>query len=531
MNIKMSDTKLPIGIQSFEKIRENNNLYVDKTELIYDLVHTDVPYFLSRPRRFGKSLLLSTMKAYWEGKKELFSGLRIEELEAENDQAWEEYPVFYIDFNRDNYKSHNKLEEILDYHLSQWESVYGKEDSERSLAARFQYLLKTAFEKTRKRCIILIDEYDKPLLETMEDPELVEHNKGVFKGFFSTLKSFDEYIRFAFITGVTKFGKVSIFSDLNQLKDISVNSKYATICGITEDEMLELFDKEIDKLAASQDVTRDECLEELRKMYDGYHFHPVSAGVYNPFSLFNAFADGEFGSYWFETRSPDFLVRQLRTNGFDVRKFTDRTLYASESRLKDYTGNSMDPLPLLYQTGYLTIADYDKRRKRYTLAFPNDEVKYGFIESLIPDYTPAVTAGNGLDIYTLDEYIENGNTAGIRSVLTGLFASIPYTKDNDPFENYFQAVIYLIFTVLGKYTLCEMHTFSGRIDCKVETDEIIYLFEFKRDDTAENALKQIDDKEYSLPFSADRRKLFKIGVSFDSKTRTLVGWKEEEVKQ
>lgn len=520
--------RLPLGIQGFQKLRENNFLYVDKTEYIYQLVHDNVPFFLSRPRRFGKSLLLNTLKAYWEGKKELFSGLAIEELEEGNADAWKVHPVFYFDFNGANYHILSSLEDMIDEHLRRWEQEYKTDVKATSPGERFRNLIIAAAKKTGFKCVILIDEYDKPLLDVVEEPKLQKHNKEVFKGFFSTLKSFDEYIQFIFITGVSKFHKVSIFSDLNQLTDISLSRQYAGLCGITDAELKKCFGKEISDLAAEQELSQEECLAELKRAYDGYRFHPDGVRVYNPYSLLNAFFDREFGSYWFATGTPTFLIRKLRENCFDVRKFTDQTIYAGESDLKDYTGDIPEPVPLLYQTGYLTIADYDKQRKRYTLCFPNEEVKYGFLESLMPSYVPKAVAGTGLDIFTLDDYIENGKTDQVRDVLTALFANIAYTKEADPFEHYFQSVIYVVFTLLGKYTVCEMHTYSGRIDCRVMTKDYIYLFEFKRDDSAEAALEQIDSKDYALPFIADSRKLFKIGVSFDSKTRKLVGWKVAE---
>ncbi len=523
-------SKLPIGIQGFEKLRTEGFLYVDKTEYIYQLVHNNVPCFLSRPRRFGKSLLLSAMKAYWEGRKDLFVGLAVEKLEEGTPDAWAPYPVFLFDFNGINYQSSDALEEALDTQLKRWESRYGC-DGGGGLGERFQNLLICAKEQTDRRAVVLVDEYDKPLLDVIDSKDLREHNKEVIKGFFSTLKSFDDYIQFIFITGVSKFHKVSIFSDLNQLKDISLTRKYAGLCGITESELKRYFTQEIADLAAEQGLTLKDCLAKLKQTYDGYRFHPNGASVYNPYSLLNAFSDGEFGSYWFETGTPTFLIKKLREIGFDVRKFTDRTIYASESTLKDYTGEGIDPVPLLYQTGYLTIADYDEKRSRFTLCFPNGEVKYGFLESLMPSYVPKATAGNGLDIFTLDEYIESGQPDGIRRVLTALFAGIAYTSKDDPFEHYFQSVIYVVFTLLGKFAVCEMHTFSGRIDCKVETDSYVYLFEFKRDVPAAEALAQIDSKEYALPFTADPRKLFKIGVSFDSVTRKLVGWELSESGQ
>ena len=520
----MSERKLPIGIQGFEGLKKDGYVYVDKTEYIYRLVHEGKSYFLSRPRRFGKSLLLSTLKVYWEGKKVFFTDLAIERLEADNKDAWRRHPVFSFDFNGANYQEDGALEEALNIQLKRWEMQYGITITHETLAERFQNLLLKANEDTSLRCVILIDEYDKPLLDVMENKDLQDHNKEVFKGFFSTLKSFDEYIQFVFITGVTRFHKVSIFSDLNQLTDISLTKKYAGLCGITENELKECFADEIGALAEEQGITRDECQQRLKQTYDGYRFHPMAAGVYNPFSLLSAFFAEDFGSYWFETGTPSFLVRKLREVHFDVRKFSDESIYASEAVLKDYTGDNLDPVPLLYQTGYLTISDYDAKRKRYTLCFPNEEVKYGFLESLIPAYVPKATAGNGLDIFTLDEYVENGQLEEIRDFLSALFANITYTSEADPFEHYFQSVIYVVFTMLGKLTLCEMHTYTGQIDCKVETDHYIYLFEFKRDESAKTALEQIESKDYALSFRSDSRKLYKIGVAFDSESRMLSDW-------
>ena len=524
----MTERKLPIGIQGFEGLRNDGYIYVDKTEYIYRLVHEGKPYFLSRPRRFGKSLLLSALKAYWEGKKELFSGLAIEKLEDGNPDAWKSYPVFCFDFNGVNYQQQGALEEALNIQLKRLEKIFNLENAQNSLGERFQDLLIAAREKTGLRCVILIDEYDKPLLDVIENMELQQHNNEVFKGFFSTLKSFDEYIQFVFITGVSKFHKVSIFSDLNQLRDISMSEDFAGICGITDSEISMYFTAETAAIAKRRKMSVEECRKALRKQYDGYRFHPDADAVYNPYSLLCAFQDKDFGSYWFETGTPTFLIHQLRKNHFDVRSFTDKTLYADEATLKDYTGDSLDPIPLLYQTGYLTIVDYDSKRRRYTLGFPNEEVKYGFLQSMVPSYVPMATAGNKLDIFTLDEAIENGDLEQIRNVLTGLFANITYTVESDPFEHYFQAVIYLVFTMLGKFCQCEMHTYTGRIDCRVQTKDYIYLFEFKRDESAETALAQIDSRDYALPFIADSRKLYKIGVSFDSESRKLTDWAVRE---
>ncbi|MBQ8913938.1 MAG: AAA family ATPase, partial [Lachnospiraceae bacterium] len=293
--------KLPIGIQDFEKLRLDNYIYVDKTRYIYNLVHMGKPYFLSRPRRFGKSLLLSTIRAYWEGKKELFKGLDIEELEKDNPDAWQEYPVFYFDFNRDGFSENDALEKILEEHLAEWEKRYELNQKQLPQPERFRHIIKTAYERTGKRVVILVDEYDKPLLEVITDNDLEEHNKSVFKGFFSTLKSYDRYIEFEFLTGVTKFSKVSIFSDLNHLRDISLSEEYADICGITETELKNAFMPEVEAMAAKQKMSLEECYEKLEKTYDGYHFNKESNGVYNPFSLINALQAKEFDSYWFST--------------------------------------------------------------------------------------------------------------------------------------------------------------------------------------------------------------------------------------
>lgn len=519
---------LPISVQSFEKLIKQDCVYADKTGYIYSMVHDVAQFFLSRPRRFGKSLLISTLSAYWEGRKDLFKGLKIEALEADNKDAWQTYPVFCFDFNGANYKEDGALETVLDSHLCRWEEIYGIQRTNIPLSIRFKNLLIEAAVRTGRGCVILVDEYDKPLLDLIDDPKRQEHNKEVFKGFFSNLKNCDAYIRFVFITGVTKFHKVSIFSDLNQLRDISLNEEFSGICGITESEIRENFLPEIESMAEKQEISTDDCIAALKTQYDGYKFHQNGVSVYNPFSLINALCDKEFNAYWFETGTLTFLIKMIRENNFDVRRFSDRSIYADERTLKDYTGDSLDLIPLLYQSGYLTIKEYNVKRRRYTLAFPNDEVKYAFLESLIPEYVPAAITGNGTDIFTLEDYIENGNLDGVRRILTALFASIPYTSADTTFEHYFQTVIYLVFILLGKFALCEMHMFSGRIDCKVETERFIYLFEFKRNESAQKALQQIDDKDYSLPFVADDRKLYKIGVSFDSEKRILADWKVEK---
>ena len=520
--------KLPIGIQGFEKLRTENFLYVDKSEYIYQLACNIGQYFLSRPRRFGKSLFLASLKAYWEGKKDLFRGCKIEELLADDPDAWAKYPVFLFDFNGQNYREKGALEDILDEQLRRWEQEYNVPVPSKALGGRFRNLLYTAAKQTGRRCVVLVDEYDKPLLETIDLPELEDHNKSVFKGFFGTLKGFDDYIHFVFITGVTKFEKVSIFSDLNQLNDLSMMEDFSGCCGITRQELTDNFMPEIRETAEKRKISVDECLQILGDRYDGYRFHPEGPSVYNPFSLLKAFYDKDFGSYWFSTGTPTFLVRRLRDQGFDVRKLADQTLYADEAMLSDYRADDPNPVPLLYQTGYLTITGFDRQSREYMLTFPNQEVRYGFMEKLMPEYAPACIPGHGTDIFSLRRYIDRGDLENIRNTLTALFASIPYTQEGSPFEHYFQTVIYLVFTLLGRFVQCEMHTYAGRIDCIMETRDFIYLFEFKRDDTPEAALAQIEEMQYALPFVADSRKLYKIGVTFDSDQRILDGWKVTE---
>ncbi len=521
-----TDRKLPIGIQDFERLIREGFVYVDKTEYVYRLAKSGLPYFLSRPRRFGKSLFLSTLRAYFEGKKELFTGLKIMELEGGGPDAWQKYPVFYFDFNKKNFKTDTALEEVLGAHLKDWETIYGDEHKEAPLEERFQHLLVKAVEKTGKNAVVLVDEYDKSLLES--DEERLEHNKAVFKGFFSTLKSYDHYLKFVFLTGVTKFSKVSIFSDLNQLRDISLLPEYNGICGITQMELTDCFSPEINELACSEGIDRENCLAKLEKMYDGYHFGAGTEGVYNPFSLLNAFADKNFGMYWFSTGTPTFLIEKLKKTGFDAKRFTGDEFYVEEGSLTDYRVESNDPIPLFYQTGYLTIKGFDKEFRSYALSYPNEEVKYGFLKSLAPYYLCAEQEVNPLDVRSFVMDIRKGNTDALRDRFTALFARLPYPADEKIVEQNFQNVVYIVFMLLGQYTLTELHSAKGRADCIVETDDLVYIFEFKRDKSAEEALRQIEEMGYAKPYAADRRRLLKIGVTFDSKERSISGW---EVRQ
>ena len=511
--------KLPIGIQDFEGLIKDGYIYVDKTRYIWDLVSRGKVYFLSRPRRFGKSLLLSTIKAYFEGKKELFDGLYIGEHETE----WIKYPVFYFDFNTKKYKDKFALEKILNDHFEEWEALYGDEKKDRDLDERFKYLLQKAHEKTGLRCVVLVDEYDKSMLESRE--ENLDDARDTFKSVFSNLKSGDEHLKFVFITGITKFTKVSIFSDLNQPKDISLTKDYANICGLTQDEIEKTFMPEIEAIARENNFSVDNALSELKKMYDGYHFYEESEGLYNPFSLLNSFSDKSFKSYWFETGTPTFLVEKIKQKNYHIQDFTDG-VYRCDRDLTDYNIENPDIIPLFYQTGYLTIKGYEREVNSYLLKYPNEEVKNAFLASLVPYVFPE-NKYSFLDINKFYFDLKAGEIESVMKRLKSLFATLPYaTKNNDKIiEQNFQNVIYLVFLLLGEFVRVEHHYSHGRADCIVENAGYVYLFEFKRDKSADEALAQIEEKGYAAPYTADPRKLVKIGASFSSDERNLVEWK------
>ncbi|MBQ9206374.1 MAG: ATP-binding protein [Treponema sp.] len=520
----MNARKMPIGIQDFTKLRESGFVYVDKTEIIYNLAKNECPYFLSRPRRFGKSLLITTLEAYFLGKKDLFRGLAIENLEKD----WIEYPVLKFSLAGGEFTQTDGLRKTLNRSLSVFEQKYGlQEGDSNDLPGRFFETLKNANEKTGRKVAVLIDEYDNPLLKNIGgSSEQDEANRALYKGFFAVLKDCDGYLRFVLFTGVTKFSKVSIFSDLNQLQDISMHSQYAEICGITQSELESTFAPEIDALAAKNHLTREGCLQKLKRLYDGYKFSQECENIYNPFSLINAFSSLKFGKFWFGTGTPTFLVKRLNEMGFNPKRFSDGSLYASEDGISDYRPDNPDIVPLLYQSGYLTIKDYDERRERFVLGYPNDEVKYGFMNSLATEYLNLKRQSANNDIFAIDDAVEAGDTDTLRDQFISLFASLPYpaAPSDNVFERDFQNVVYLVFYLLGQFVQVEQHSAKGRADCIVETDEYVYIFEFKRDDTAENALAQIDGAGYAKPYEADSRKLIKIGAVFSSTERTLTEW-------
>ncbi len=504
----------PIGIQSFEKLRRDGYVYVDKTMHIHRLATTGSYYFLSRPRRFGKSLLLSTMKAYFLGQKELFEGLALEQLE----EKWTKYPVLYLDLNTGKYDSPESLEERLDYTLGQWESVYGKENEKTSLALRFEGIIRRAYEKTGERVVILVDEYDKPMLQAIGNDELQHSFRSTLKAFYSVMKTQDGFIKFAFLTGVTKFGKVSVFSDLNNLKDLSMRHDCSDICGISEKEIHTYFKESVNELATANGLTYEACCAKLKERYDGYHFCPGSEGMYNPFSLLNTLDNRAFRDYWFETGTPSFLVHLLKQTGYDLNQLQEDDLTGDV--LNSIDSMSENPIPVIYQSGYLTIKGYDERFQTYRLGFPNKEVEQGFIKYLVPFYTPVTENKTAFYIQHFIKDVERGNPEAFMERLTAMFANTSYEIAGQ-MELYFQNAMYLVFMMMGFYTEVERRTSRGRMDVVVQTADYIYILELKLDGSAEDALRQIEEKNYAAPFAADPRKLYKIGVNFSSQTRGI----------
>lgn len=513
--------KYPIGIQDFEKIRKEGYVYVDKTELIYNLASKGNYYFLRRPRRFGKSLLVSTMSAYFSGKRELFKGLAMEGLE----KHWTAHPIMHLDLNTDKYDSKEVLGQRLNLFLSEWEERYGRNPNEATLSQRFEGIIKRTAEKEGRGVVILIDEYDKPMLQAIDNKELQRDYRRTLKAFYAALKSMDRYIRFAFLTGVTKFGKVSVFSDLNNLADISMDERYESICGITEEEALKYFEESIKALAGKYKMSYGETCTRLRKRYDGYHFMEHATGIYNPFSLLNTFSSGKFGSYWFETGTPSFLVRLLQRDHFYLPDLTRQEV--SGEYLNSIDPLDESPLAIIYQSGYLTIKGYDETFKLYALGYPNEEVEEGFANYLLPYYTHVSKASGPMFIVNFVRDLECGKPEEFMKRMQVVFADTDYKIIGDA-ELYFQNAFYIVTKLLGFYTNVERTLSDGRIDMIAQTKDYVYIFEFKYDKSADAALRQIADKGYDRPFAADARKLYKIGVNFSRQHRCIDDWKVEE---
>lgn len=510
--------KLPIGIQSFEFLRSEGYLYVDKTDLIYQLVTMGKPYFLSRPRRFGKSLLLSTLKAYFQGKRELFHGLAIEKLE----QNWYEYPVLHLSLNAEKYDSVERLSNMLESQLKSWEAEYGITDIDSSPSIRFSTVIQRAYEQTGRRVVILIDEYDKPMLQTIGNEELQEQFRETLTAFYTVLKDADPWTQFVFITGVTKFAQMGIFSTLNQLNDISFIPAYDTLCGMTRREIEANFTPELHTLAQATDSTYKAVIERMTRLYDGYRFwEGQREGMFNPFSVLGALQNRIFRNYWFATGTPTFLAEMLKKTSFDLRDLDG--IEVSAASLTDDRANVSNPVPMIYQSGYLTIKDYDPEFQMYTLCFPNEEVKYGFLNFVSPFYTPVASSDTAFYIGKFVVELRSGNVEAFLHRLRAFFADFPYEL-NTKTERHYQVVFYLVFKLMGQFTQAEVKSARGRADAVVYTPNYIYVFEFKLNGTAEAALTQIDEKGYLLPYEADGRQLIKVGVSFDAEERNLGEW-------
>lgn len=515
--------RYPISIQTFETIINGNYVYVDKTDLVYRLAQEHV-CFLSRPRRFGKSLLISTLDAYFSGRKELFQGLKMEALEHE----WDVYPIFRIDFANGNFSNPDELTLMLEGRVSDWERIYGKDDVYKTLGDRFKYVLEQAAAKTGKKVVVLIDEYDRPLLDVLGEVQ-EDKNRNILKNFYATFKAADASLRFVLLTGVTKFSQITVFSGFNQPNDISMDSRYDAICGITEAELHNTFFEAIVVMAKKLGYTVEEMKAELKRQYDGYHFSNALVDVYNPFSIINAFNKLDIDNYWYKSGTPTYLVKLIEGHNINMQKLTSRG-YESQYFV-DYRADAEEPLAMLYQSGYLTIKSYDKRYREYTLDYPNVEVSKGFVTLMANSYLKKDESEAAYWIVNVDRMLRRGDLNEVRDAFTAFLASIPYEANKDErakdFETHFQYTFYIIFRLLSCYTtLLEKQNSKGRADIIIESDNDIYIFEFKLDGSAEEALQQIEDKQYALPYLQDKRKLHKIGVNISSSTRTVDGWLE-----
>ena len=514
----------PIGIQTFEKIVKDGFVYVDKTDLIYSLVTQGQIYFLSRPRRFGKSLLLSTLRAYFEGKKELFAGLKIDALEHD----WHVHRVFHFDFNGADFTMPGALHLKIEGYLYDWEKEFGISSGvDTNLGSRFNRILQAAAEQTGRGAVVLVDEYDKPLLDVLEkDPELLEQNREILKAFYSVFKLADASLRFVFLTGVTKFSQVSVFSGFNQPKDISMFDKYEALCGITEEELHTQFAEPIREMAASEGCTEEEMRQLLKRHYDGYHFSKEMTDIYNPFSVLNAFDSQDIRDFWFASGTPTYLIRLMNHFHEGIDQLSG--MYYSQDEFMNYKADTEYPLPMIYQSGYLTIKDYDKDSNLFLLDFPNNEVKSGFLAMVAANYLQCKMPLESWMVKAVFA-LKRGQLDEFRKMLTSFLAGIPYTmrrKENEPErERYFQYTFYLLLRLMSVYTvLVEKEQSQGRVDCIVETPLHVYIFEFKLDGTAAEALQQIEEKGYARPYEADARQVVKVGVNFSSKTGTIEEW-------
>lgn len=509
--------KYPVGIQTFTEIIKEKYIYVDKTQLIYDLIHESKYVFLSRPRRFGKSLLMSTLEAYFRGKKELFSGLAISKLETD----WEVYPVFRFDLSPANYDHPQRLINLIKRSLNRIGRVYGLSSEYDDISDIFIDFIEQAFDKYGKRVVVLIDEYDKPLLDCMHTPDLHEVIKNEIRSFYSSIKACDEYIRFAMLTGVTGFGKVSIFSGLNNLKDISFLPCYNALCGISESEFRKDFEKSIAIFARENSMTDDEAWKAFKRLYDGYHFANKGEDIYNPYSVLHAFDDNIMKSYWYATGSSSYLIKLIETYSYRLDKIEGQR--RTENQLANITDFQYDFIPLLYQSGYLTIKDYDKETTEYTLGFPNREVYEAFWTSLKNHFFRTAGGGSDFDLRLFTRDIIDGNPEAFMERMKALFADTSSEPERNK-EIHFQNMMAIVAKMLGFNVLTEVHSSAGRCDMQILTERYAYIFEFKINDSPEEALCQIQEKGYADSFIGGKRSIFLIGAKFSIEKRNLTEW-------
>lgn len=510
--------KFPIGIQSFESLRSEGFVYVDKTALVRKMTSEGKCFFLSRPRRFGKSLLMSTIEAYFQGKKHLFEGLAMETLETD----WKVYPVLHLDLNAEKYDKIEDLNNLLDTYLREWEAEYGsKEGGNPSLSLRFRSVIRCARQKTGMGVVVLVDEYDKPILQAIGNEPLQNEFRNALKAFYGVLKSADADLRFTLLTGVTKFGKVSVFSDLNNLNDVTMDPRFVDICGISEDELHEYFDTEVAELAANNNKTKDEAYTELRQRYDGYHFSIGASGLYNPFSVLNTLEKRVFKDYWFATGTPTYLVELLKKTDFKLDDFSN--LEVSQEDLDSIHQADINPIPVLFQSGYLTIKEANEEFDLYLLDFPNEEVRQGFVKFLLPYYVYCKQSQQKTIVSKFVTSLRNGDADTFMRLLQSLMSGTPYELIRE-LENHYQNVMYIITRLMGFYIQAEYRTSNGRIDLLIGTDKYVYIIELKFNGTAAEALSQIEEKDYSLPFAIDDRQIIKIGANVSGETRNLEEW-------
>ena len=510
----------PVGIQTFERIRKENKLYIDKTEYVYRMTHSGGCYFfLSRPRRFGKSLLVSTFESYFSGKKELFEGLAIEKLE----QEWMEYPVLHFDMSGGKHMEKEQLEDYLSNRLEAEERKWGITHTKRGANDRLTELITTAYEISGKQVVVLIDEYDAPMLDVAHDKETLDVLRNVMRNFFSPLKMCEPMLRFVFLTGITKFSQVSIFSELNNIKNVSLDDEYAGVCGITKEELLTQMSEDIDMLAEAQGMTREKTIAKLKENYDGYHFSPASPDVFNPYSLLNCFDDKNFGAYWFSSGTPTYLINMLRK--FKVLPAKIGRSLARSSAFDAPTENLKTITPLLYQSGYITIKGYDKMSQLFTLDLPNKEIKVGLFESLLPYYLEGMYAEEGdVAIAQMSVLIRQGDMDGALRLFQEFLGTVPYCN-NTNYEGHYQQVLFIIFTLLTHFVVdVEVHTPNGRVDVVMETEDTLYLIELKLNKSAQSAMQQINLKQYDQRFARCGKPIVKVGVNFDAKKGNIEDW-------